>query len=325
MVKINGFNGKKIESVLCFDTPTDAKHINNTCTKKVPVELLKAVENGCTLETLEHLADRFPVYKYQTQISVHGIFPEMTTNRVGRYVNLCQNKNKSVGIRYTAIDYEKKCRLFNLLRAVDGWSIDSNSTNFSAYKYQEATPESYQAAKEAAAKIDSSLFVGRVDCYVLKSIFGTYVVTELIVNCFYEKNFQFLACSVIGKDWETIQAIKKQKDQEAAAKRVESEKYWKEEEARWEQERNEKQAKLNAFVENTPVPAGFVKKTDYTLQVGNIIAIVNQEYNGNCSWVFRIVRKNFGKLSLAPCDQSGNVTGRGIELKKATRNVCYVK
>lgn len=317
--------GKKIETVLSFDTPTDAKHINNTSTKKVPMELLEAVEKGCTLETLEQLAGTLPVYKYTTQITVHGIFPELTTNRVGRYVNLCQNKNKSVGIRYTAIDHEKKCRLFNLLRVVGGWSVEETSTSFSAYKLQEATKENYQAAKEAAAKIDQSLFIGRVDCYVLQTICRSYVVTELVINCFYERNFKELACSVLGMDWETIQATKAQKDQEAAAKRKEEEAYWNQKHEQWEQEKKEKESKLELFIETTPAPAGFSKKTDYTLQVGNIIALVNQDYNGNCSWCFRIVRKNFGKLSLAPCDQLGNVTGRGTELLRPTRKQCIVK
>ena len=87
---------KKLENFFEIAGQKDSKHILNTCNRPVPQEILDEIEKGCSLETLEKLAKDFDVFKYGTQITIHGIFPETSTKRIGgSYVNLIQNKNNN--------------------------------------------------------------------------------------------------------------------------------------------------------------------------------------------------------------------------------------
>lgn len=109
----------------------DKKHIKNLSTKKVPAALLQAVEKGCSFETLEKLAKGFPICKYQTQITVHGIFDDPSYRCVGFYVNLTKNKNQSLGIKWTAIDRFKKDKLFHYIKLLDNeWHVQDDSSSF---------------------------------------------------------------------------------------------------------------------------------------------------------------------------------------------------
>ncbi len=121
----------KVTDLFKKSSSYDKKHIKNLSTKKVPAALLQAVEKGCSFETLEKLAKGFPICKYQTQITVHGIFDDPSTRCVGFYVNLTKNKNQSLGIRWTAIDHEKKEKLFSYIKLMDNeWHIQKDSSSF---------------------------------------------------------------------------------------------------------------------------------------------------------------------------------------------------
>jgi hypothetical protein len=102
--KIENIKDKKkiFSSDSGFDTP---KKINRS-EKIVDKEILDDIENGITLETLNELD--LPIFKYTTQITIHGLFDKLTQQRIGGYKWIFQNKNKSIGIKWNAIDYEKK-------------------------------------------------------------------------------------------------------------------------------------------------------------------------------------------------------------------------
>ena len=92
----------------------------------------------------------------------------MSVRRIGGYVNIVQNKNKSIGVRYTAIDRYKKRRLFEVLGDVSDWTVQDTSTNYFVYKLK-ALPDNREEAlkivsayKEEAEKINKSLFIGNV-------------------------------------------------------------------------------------------------------------------------------------------------------------------
>ena len=195
------------ERLFTAESRTDSKHILNTCQREVPQTLLDRVEQGCTLETLEELTrKKFDVFKYQTQITIHGLFPALGTRRVGCYVNLTQNKNKSIGVRYTAIDHEKKERLYDRLAMAAGWRVHEDSSAFFAYRCEklpkdgQAAMEVYKRYKAEAERMDTSLFVGRVDCFLAQEPWGggLWVYLELHVRCFYEKDFAALFENVSG-------------------------------------------------------------------------------------------------------------------------------
>lgn len=189
---------KQLEKFFDIETQYDKKHKLNTCNKKVPQEYLTSIENGCSIEQLEEMMHKkFDVFKYKTQITIHGIFPELSTNRVGWYVNLTQNKNKSIGVRYTAIDHEKKTRLFGLLSKVCDWRITENSSQYYINK-MEVLPSDWKNNREKileivrkyeaeAKKIDKSLFVGNVSCYIAQGLFHCYICLDVNICCFYEK------------------------------------------------------------------------------------------------------------------------------------------
>ena len=102
-------NGEKI---MAMEGCRDSKHILNLADADVPQSVLDKIEDGCSLETLEEIAKGFPICRYSTQITIHGRFPEISKRRVGGvYVNLVRNKNGSVGVKWNAIDAEKRRRL----------------------------------------------------------------------------------------------------------------------------------------------------------------------------------------------------------------------
>lgn len=106
---------------------TDTKHKLLTTKKVVPNELLEQIETrGITTEELEALKKKgFDIFTYQTQITIHGVF-KINNTRIGGYKNLTVNKNKSLGIRWNAIDKEKKDKIQTYLRR-DNWKMFTDS------------------------------------------------------------------------------------------------------------------------------------------------------------------------------------------------------
>ena len=101
-------NKQKIEKVFSTSENFDKKNKINRSSKKVNQSTLDAIENGITIEQLETLCKGIPIYKYKTQITIHGLFPELQNSYINRYKCLIQNKNLSIGVRYQAIDSAKK-------------------------------------------------------------------------------------------------------------------------------------------------------------------------------------------------------------------------
>lgn len=310
---------RQIEKFFDIETSYSKKHKLNTCDKKVPQEYLDQIEKGCSIEQLETMMrNKFDVFKYKTQITIHGIFPELSTRRVGYYVNLTQNKNKSVGVRYNAIDYEKKTRLFQMLQTLGLWTIESNSTKYSLFrmkrlpsdwsKNREQIMEIVNEYKDAAEKIDKSLFVGNVSCYVAQGLFCYYMCLDVNICCFYERNFEKLFENLSGM---TYAEGKKIYDEKVAEKERKDAEKKAELDAWYEQRNKEREAKKAAlpertkkFVEDHPLN-GFVLTTNYIPQSGDIIAFVRNDYDFNLSWDIKRLKKCFGKMNATPCNENG--------------------
>lgn len=64
------------------------------------------LESGVTIEELEEIG--VPVYRYETQVTIHGKLPNIDVTRINGYKSLMLNGNGSIGVRYVAIDAEKK-------------------------------------------------------------------------------------------------------------------------------------------------------------------------------------------------------------------------
>lgn len=330
---INDMNN--IENIFSLYTEFSKKHKLNTCNKSVPVETLTKIENGCTLEELESLIGKsFPIYKYRTQITIHGVFPELTTNRVGGYVNLVQNQNLSVGVKYSAIDYSKKKRLFDMLQVVSGYFVQHNSQRFSVYKL-EYLPNNWRENKEQikaivdkykdfADKINKDLFFGGVSCYIGSDGFRYFVVLDIDIKCFYEKNFRALFENLSGLSFEVGEQRykefidKKNKEREARARAFDEEMKarQKEREARkatLEQRKNEAIAKLQQNELKN-----WVLVQDYTPQNNDVIAFLHVNFEYAIKLKFVCFSKAFGKVYAHPCDINGkkDTFKRGVTAAK---------
>lgn len=215
----------------------DSKNITNKSDVVISQETLDELEsNGATYEFLESL--NVPVFKYMTQITIHGLFPELMNHRIGGYKNLFQNKNKSIGVKYTAIDRYKKKLIYNICAEYGGWFINSSSTEYSIRKTKRVfSKEDYMQYlpdfKAIYDRIDKTLFVGSVDLYLAKGLMCNYLVLEVDISLVKESNVTKVIENILDNDIESIKAfienerIKKEKEQNEYLenhKRIEEEK-----------------------------------------------------------------------------------------------------
>ena len=192
---------RKIETFSNVSGRTDSKHINNVANVQVSQSILDKIEAGLTIEELDNIADGLPVFKYKTQITIHGIFPEVGSGYVSGYKSVFQNKNKSIGVRYTAIDESKRQTLRDTL-SLFGWSYTKNSSERVFRWFTQAhNSEQIKKAKETidnmTAGINRDLFYGGVSVYLAEApIFGTIVVADLYIQSIYEKDIPALLASM---------------------------------------------------------------------------------------------------------------------------------
>ncbi len=309
---------KQIENFFDFETNYAKKHKLNTCNKKVPQEFLDKIEQGCSIENLEEMMmERFDVFKYRTQITIHGIFPELSTRCIGGYVNLTQNKNKSVGVRYNAIDYEKKKRLFSMLKTLGIWYAERNSQNYIIFKMQRIDTRNKEQIitavhkyEEEAKTIDRKLFVGNVYCNLQEDLWGRiYVVLTVNICCFYEANFKSLFENLSGMSYSDGEKKVAEIVEKEERERAERNARWEVEAAKRREEEAKKKEELlrlqKDFVENNPLK-GFTMKENYLPRKGEILGYPHYDrYSGEFKWNFRKVKICFGKINASPCDKNG--------------------
>ena len=159
-----------------------------------------------------------------------------------------------------------------------------------------------------AKKIDTSLFVGNVSCYVAQGLFRSYMCLDVNICCFYEKNFEKLFENLSGmtledgkERYEAIKADEKRKHDELEAK-------WRKEAAERKLKEAEKRDKMeeiiNKFISENPAPEGYSKRENYKPQVGdNICRLYFDKYGKKYVWVELVCKKYFGKLKEKPVDK----------------------
>ncbi|MBQ3657821.1 MAG: strawberry notch family protein [Bacteroidales bacterium] len=107
-------NESEMSEFMLDSSNYDNKHINNLApNKNIPYSVIENLNKvGMTLESIDRLsAAGFPVCKYKTQVTVHGICPELKHGYVAGYKCLTINQNQSLGIRWVGIDSDKKKRI----------------------------------------------------------------------------------------------------------------------------------------------------------------------------------------------------------------------
>lgn len=268
---------KTVENLFGSDTRSyDNKHINNVSSKRISESIINDIEkNGITSEMLDNLG--LPVFRYRTQITVHGKFPDGCDVRVGGYKNLVKNQNSSLGVRYTAIDRRKKSYLYSLVCFVSNnyWMVEDSSTAYSLRHIEKIESKEQYDNLMAIAKTISNKMKDRVyasvNAFVAKSCFGgLYGVISINIMAIYEKDIK-LAFHTICPDYPRTIA---DAELELAEKRKADEIRRKEERARINREyaerekvrqakRNESLVKVTKITEDFAEQHGFVKYDNF--------------------------------------------------------------
>lgn len=251
----------------------DAKNITNKSGKVIDFETLQSIENsGVTSEQLQNLG--VPVFKYKTQITIHGLFPELQNNYLAGYKSIFQNKNLSIGVKYTAVDYTKKKYIFELVRfACEGWKVQRNSSDFYIYKTSAMfhTKADYlqhlAELQQQAQKIDTKLFWGTVNVFLSQSLFGGYfLVLAVNIGGVLLKNVNAVIENITGQSVQSIEnAMQQAKETEAKEQAIKD-------------AERQIQAKKNAKIKERLMPQiietlqslGFKKVEKYALQPNDI-------------------------------------------------------
>lgn len=249
----------------------DTRKVLNRSGKTISIDTMNEIETkGITSEQLDDL--KIPVFKYKTQITLHGHFPEIQNERLAGYKSLILNGNESLGVKYIAVDREKKNRIFKRLHRF-GYYVQSNSTEYLAYQSKTFTKkedaiEQIKIFKEMKAKIDISLFFGNVQVFGMAGMWGSYHVYLILnIGAIYEKNVTLLIENVTGKTIVEVDSlIEAEERKEAEEAKLREIQYQKEREAE-EKRLSEFQANVKEVLKNN----GFVYQKD--IKEGMFIAI----------------------------------------------------
>ena len=105
----------KLESMDCR-RDDKARRVSNVAPGTRANITADEIEAGVTLERLDAL--NVPVLRYSGQVTIHGVLPDFDADaRPGGYKAIVKNGNGSLGVRYGAIDAEKKRLLLRCSRA----------------------------------------------------------------------------------------------------------------------------------------------------------------------------------------------------------------
>jgi hypothetical protein len=161
---------------------------------------LDEIEKGVTIERLESI--NVPVYQYGTQITIHGTFPNIEYDTLRKYVlgykSLFLNQNGSLGVKYVAIDGEKKRLLLDVARwSKNKWHIDKDSEGVKAYRifFTSDSAKDKQNCIECYKSTPDDLYIGGKQAVGL--MYGGYAVI-LGIGAIYQKNLWALITALTG-------------------------------------------------------------------------------------------------------------------------------
>ena len=270
---------KNVEKLFENKFNYDKKHKLNTSPKELPLKIIENINKGITLEQLnELLAKGYDIYKYSTQITIHGICKELTDNNVCRYNSLMLNKNKSLGVKWIAVDTEKKNEICTKLEYF-GWTTVQSSTKFYPTKVVRFSNKE-DAKKQCAVyrniidRIGNNMFYGSYNIYIGEIFSMYFAVIELFINGIKQENVTPLLEKILDMDNETItnkinsiEAEKKRKSNEF------HELYLKE-----QKEQKENREQIVSDTINQLVSEGYKKTFSNELKVGTRFKAIEERY-----------------------------------------------
>lgn len=317
---------KKQESILENKTKNyDSKHILNLAPNKAIPEwvLDRLVSEGLTIEKIDELqSEGFPVCHYETQITIHGVMTsQLRSNRTANgYVTLVVNQNKSLGVRWIAVDEGKKKSMANLLCHY-GWKHHSSSSADYYYITERCSDDELKRLLDVEKRIDKSLFYGWTEIYTTVVWGVRYIVVECHVNGIYERNMKKFVESMTGSQYDDV--VKRHEDYV----REETERQSREN-AKYKAESEENLRKREQWKKENPFPEGFVEVSGYELRVGDITCEL-KEMSDRCFYSYKIVYKAGGRLCWKRCSPQGDTDGykyeRGVAIQMLERRKFMVR
>ena len=298
---------KKTEEIFKVDALFDAKHkINCSPAKEIPESTIKEAESqGLTIETLDRLSENgLDIFKYKTQITIHGICNCDTSGYVDFYKSMVINKNKSLGIRWRAVDVQKKNRIISGLRRFGWWYVDNSAELRPQLSYrcfsQKQISEKCEELKKISQRINRSLFFGKIEINIYEGYGCFYPTLDLYVDGIYDINVKPLILSVLGLSEAEYDKEIKEQDKQAESERKEMELHDLERQKRLHQKMTETAKKVEGM--------GYKKTEIKDISVDGVFVIV----------------RNFGKAEGAYKTKSGKVYEYDIENEKKIRKETYI-
>ncbi len=185
-----------------------ARRVLNVAPKKRPnISFDELASEGLTIERLEEI--NVPVLKYATQLTIHGMFPETgVPYGVGGYKNLTLNENRSLGVKYSAVDVAKKHLIADVARlSRSGWWGSFSSTDFIVSKsFYNDTKDAKELAIAAYKSLPTQYYTGGKDIGRLMYGAGFYVDAE--IGTIYEKDVWKFCKSLFGMSKKEYQVAK---------------------------------------------------------------------------------------------------------------------
>jgi hypothetical protein len=164
-----------------------ARRVLNTAPDKIADITLDEIEKGITIERLSELT--VPVYRYGGQVTIHGIFKDIPDDlRVHGYKSVFRNGNGSLGVKYVAIDGDKKSLLNRISRySKTKWGIHINSQGCEAIRvfHSNDRDNDIQRLKDCFNSTPDDLYIGNKQWASL--MYGGFAVIVYIGAIYQDK------------------------------------------------------------------------------------------------------------------------------------------
>lgn len=151
-----------------------ARRVLNTSHRQANITA-EEIEAGVTSERLDTIG--VPVFRYQTCFTIHGELPDVKDwKRIGGYKAISQNKNGTIGVRYIAIDAEKKKLITERnYYGVKKYHTVKRSDSYTLYKcFGEYNAENLEAGKAELSKVPTN-FTGTAELAAERSPYSGQV------------------------------------------------------------------------------------------------------------------------------------------------------
>jgi len=251
-----------LETLMDKESAYDSKNKLNRFMEEIPESKLQQIETGVTSEDLdEMIKSGIPIFKYKGQITIHGLFPELTNGRVWGYQNIFQNQNKSIGVKYNAIDEDKRRRINERLSYIGFHYHRTSSKLMYEYYIRIESQQDIENMKSLYAKVKQDLFIGNSYLYGF-SIYGIkYISIEIWMNMIYEKNIEEFLNS-LGATTEYCQKIQAKRDEKYRLSQIQRDAEYleeKEREKKVKESRKDELDKLNEYPKvKTKIPGIYI-------------------------------------------------------------------